>query len=496
MKFSFCGNEPGTVTTELLAVGAFEGQLSESPGFIPLDRMLDGKLAQLATQEDFQGKDDQTFLLHTLDRLPARRLLIVGLGRREEFHVPDTRRYGAAVVQAAQKAGCQSAALMLPALGPSAHELAVQFLVEGALLGSYRFEKYRSKEATTPDKLAQLTILVSGEEPLAVARGEIVARAVATARDLVNEPASKLTPQKLAETAAAVAEERGLECKVLGPKECEKQRMRLLLAVAQGSVEEPRFVHLTYRPKGKERAKRKVVIVGKAVTFDSGGLSLKPAASMLDMKTDMAGAAAALGVVQALPALGLKSEVHVLIPAAENMLSGSAYKVGDIVTGLGGKSVEIVNTDAEGRLTLADALAYAAKLAPDEIIDLATLTAACVVALGPHIAGVMGNDRAFVERVLGAARRVGEEMWPLPLPERLKEQLKSPVADLKNSGERWGGALLGGLFLREFVGKVPWVHVDIAGPASAEKDAGHVRKGGTGFGVATVLEYLQSRDSA
>jgi leucyl aminopeptidase len=363
------------------------------------------------------------------------------------------------------------------------------------LLGSYRFEKYRSKDATTPDKLAQVKILVP-EEPLALARGEIVARAVAMARDLVNEPASKLTPRALAEAAEALAQEKGLDCKVLGPKECERQRMRLLLAVAQGSVEEPRFVHLTYRPKGKERAKRKVVIVGKAITFDSGGLSLKPAASMLDMKTDMAGAAAALGVAQALPSLGLKSEVHVLIPAAENMPSGSACKIGDIVTGLGGKTVEIVNTDAEGRLTLADALSYAIKLAPDEVIDLATLTAACVVALGPHIAGVMGNDRSFVEHFLAAARRAGEEMWPLPLPERLKEQLKSPVADLKNSGERWGGALLGGLFLREFVGKVPWVHVDLAGPASAEKDAGHIRKGGTGFGVSAVLEYLLSRDDA
>lgn len=293
-----------------------------------------------------------------------------------------------------------------------------------------------------------------------------------------------------------MARDRELECRVLGPREIERQKMRLLLAVARGSAEEPRFIHLIYRPKGKDKGVKRHVLVGKGVTFDSGGLSLKPSASMTDMKCDMAGAAAVLGTLSAAGELGLKCEVHGLIGATENMLSGTSYKLGDVVTGMAGRSVEVVNTDAEGRLTLADALAYAVKLKPDSMVDLATLTGACMVALGPDVAGVMGNDVSLVEHFVAAARRAGEEVWRLPMPRRLKAQLESPVADLKNAGERWGGALTAGLFLKEFVGDVPWVHVDIAGPAYAEKAWGHIPRGGTGFGVPTLLEYLGSRDGS
>jgi leucyl aminopeptidase len=499
MKFMFYSEAIGELAVDLLAIGVFQDQLSEASLFLQLDRLLEGQLAKIATEESFIGKDDQSLVLHTLGRLPAARILVVGLGRRPEFQLPDSRRYGASVVLSAIKAGARLVAIALPPVDGAAHERAVQFVAEGALLGRYRFDRYRSRESEdNRDKLERVHILVPADltnpSHLAVGRAELVAQAVATARDLVNEPAVRLPPRELAEFAQTLARDRGLEIKILGPKECEKQRLRLFLAVAQGSTEEPRFIHLTYRPKGNEKPKRRVVLVGKGITFDSGGLSLKPSASMVDMKTDMAGAAVALTVIGALPALALNSEVHVIIAAAENMISGSAYKIGDIFTGLGGKSVEIVNTDAEGRLTLADALAYAVKLAPDEIIDVATLTGACVVALGPHIAGLMGNDRAFVERFLAAARKVGEDFWPLPLPERLKDQLKSPVADLKNSGERWGAALVAGLFLQEFVGQTPWIHLDVAGPASVEKEWGHIRKGGTGFGVAALLEYLCSRD--
>jgi leucyl aminopeptidase len=499
MKFSFYSDAVGALAVDLLSVGVFEDQLSEAPLFVQLDRLLEGQLTKITAEESFAGKDEQSLIVHTLGRLPAARVLVVGLGRRPDFQLPDSRRYAASVVLSAIKMGAHTIAMGLPPVDGAACERAVQFLAEGALLGRYRFDRYLSKEEdSNKDKLERVQLLVATDQVnpchLAIGRAELVARAVTTARDLVNEPAARLPPRELAEFAQTLARDRGLECKILGPKECEKQRMRLFLAVAQGSAEEPRFIHLTYRPKGKEKPKRRVVLVGKGITFDSGGLSLKPSASMVDMKTDMAGAAVALTVIGALPSLALNSEIHVVVAAAENMISGSAYKIGDIFTGLGGKSVEIVNTDAEGRLTLADALAYAVKLAPDEIIDIATLTGACVVALGPHIAGVMGNDRAFVERFLAAARKVGEEFWPLPLPERLKDQLKSPVADLKNSGERWGAALVAGLFLQEFVGQTPWIHLDVAGPASVEKEWGHVRKGGTGFGVAALLEYLCSRD--
>jgi leucyl aminopeptidase len=501
MQFSFCPDDLSRLSADLVTVGCFEDQVAEVPQLHQLDRLLDGGLFQLVEAEKFRGKEEQALLIHTLGRPGAARIGLLGLGRREDFQVPDTRRYAAEAVQLALRSCSRRVSILLPPLDPTALERAVQFLAEGALLGAYRFERYKAKESRSEEQVESVCIPLAaerGNEPLqlSLARAEVVARAISTARDLVNEPASTLTPRRLAELAQDLARDSGLECKVLGPKECERQKMQLFLAVARGSVEEPRFIHLTYRPKGKEKPKRRFVLVGKGVTFDSGGLSLKPSASMVDMKTDMAGAAALFGVAGALPVLGVKSEVHLLVAAAENMPSGSAYKLGDVFCGMAGKSVEIVNTDAEGRLTLADALAYAVKLEPDELIDLATLTGACVVALGPHLGGAMGNDRALIERVLAAARRVGEELWPLPLPERLKEQLKSPVADLKNSGERWGGALVAGLFLKEFAGKVPWVHLDIAGPASAEKDWGHVRKGGTGFGVATLLEYLLSRDEA
>jgi leucyl aminopeptidase len=258
--------------------------------------------------------------------------------------------------------------------------------------------------------------------------------------------------------------------------------------VAQGSHEEPRFIHLAWKPPG---ARRRLVLVGKGVTFDSGGLSLKTNEGMLDMKTDMAGAAAVLAATIAAGEEKLPIEVHALAACTENMPSGNSYKLGDVIRSLNGKTVEINNTDAEGRLTLADAMTFGLRLRPDALLDFATLTGACMVALGPHIAGLMSNDDELAGAFLSAAEQSGEEMWRLPLPPRLGEQLKSEIADLKNTGERWGGALTAGLFLKEFAGDVPWAHVDIAGPSSANKEQGHVAKGGTGFGVASILKYLR-----
>jgi leucyl aminopeptidase len=265
--------------------------------------------------------------------------------------------------------------------------------------------------------------------------------------------------------------------------------MGLYLAVAQGSVEEPRFIHLTWRPAG---AKKRVVLVGKGVTFDSGGLSLKTNDGMLDMKVDMSGAAAVISAMGAIARQQLPVEVHALAACTENMPSGTAYKLGDILRSMSGTTVEINNTDAEGRLTLADALTFGLGLQPDAILDFATLTGACIVALGPHTAGVMSNNETLQQQWLSSAKAAGEDMWPLPLPGRLIDQLKSELADLKNTGERWGGALTAGLFLKEFVGETPWVHVDIAGPASVDKELGHVAKGGTGFAVATIVEFVRS----
>jgi leucyl aminopeptidase len=329
-----------------------------------------------------------------------------------------------------------------------------------------------------------------------VARGEKIAHGIAQARDLANEQASHLTPIQLAAVAQELATKHDLEVEILGPQECTELGMGCFLAVARGSDEEPRLIHLTYRPKGRTPRKR-VALIGKSVTFDSGGLSLKTNEGMLEMKYDMGGGGTVISALGVLAGLDCPDEVHVICAATENMPSGKAYKLGDVLRSMAGKTVEINNTDAEGRLTLADAITFTrTRIKPDEIFDFATLTGAAIIALGMHIAPVMGNNPELVQRFLGAATQAGEEMWQLPLPERLLEGLKSEIADLKNTGERAGGAMTAGLFLKEFAGDTPWLHVDMAGPVSTSKESGHLSKGPTGFGVATIVEYLVPHGNA
>lgn len=504
MKFTFHTDEITQLRTDLCALLCFEEGLFEGAAFSSLDRALSGVLSQLATEEQFKGKKGQSLLLHTHGKVGPARILLSGAGPRKDFQMSDLRLFAGKTIRAANAAQGKNLTLVMPYLEGALQERTAQFVAEGALLGSYQFDRYLTGErkkpvlveevrlAWTPDNIDPVRLEAARH---GTQRGERVADGVRLARDLVNEPAGELTPRKLADVAQRVAKEHGLEIKVMGPKECEKLGMGMYLAVARGSEEEPRFLHLTYRPRGKTPPRKRVVLVGKGVTFDSGGLSLKTSQQMLDMKVDMAGAAAVIAAIGVLADLGCPYEVHALAACTENMPSGRAYKLGDVLTSFSGKTVEINNTDAEGRLTLGDAMAYAVKeIKPDEILDFATLTGACVVALGPYTAGVMGNDISLVERWLSAARLSGEDMWHLPMPERLREMLKSDVADMKNTGERHGGALTAGLFLKEFVGDTPWVHVDIAGPATAEKEWGHQVKGGTGFGVATVVEYLVPRD--
>ena len=508
MKLAFTTDDSTTIPTDLLVVPVFEELLDGDPDLATLARGLDlageqgapGFLLRLLEEEQFKGKKGQQVLLHTHRRLAAGRLLLVGSGPRHDYAETEARHLGARAVKAGQGVSARRVTIVLPLRDGAAVEHTSQLLAEGALLGGYRFDRYLSeKRPTTVEEGSRCG--GPGIEPArrpacaaAVQRGERVAAAVARARDLVNEPAGSLTPSRLAEVAAEVAGQHGLELKVLGASECAALGMGMFLAVAQGSEEPPRFIHLAHRPAGDGSPRKKVLLVGKGVTFDSGGLSLKPSASMEDMKTDMAGAATVICAIGLLAELGCPHEVHALAACTENMPSGRAYKLGDVLTSMSGKTVEINNTDAEGRLTLGDALTYGLReVKPDEAFDFATLTGACLVALGPHIAGVMGNDDGLVERWLAAARTAGEEMWRLPLAERLKDQLKSDVADLKNTGDRWGGAITAGLFLKEFVGATPWVHVDLAGPSAADKEFGYVAKGGTGFAVATLAEYLAPR---
>jgi leucyl aminopeptidase len=384
------------------------------------------------------------------------------------------------------------------ATAPAEPAPALEAITAGLALGCYRFDRFLGSEKRPARTLQNVTIQIPGalspaDAADAIARGQRIAAAVAAARDLVNEPAGGLTPTALADRVSQRAVEQGLAVTVLGAAECRQRGMGLFLAVAQGSAQEPRFVHLAWKPAG---ATKRVAIIGKGVTFDSGGLSLKTNEGMQDMKSDMAGAAAVLSAIAVVAEERLPIEVHAIAACTENMPSGSAYKLGDVLRSMAGKTVEINNTDAEGRLTLADALTYARELKPDVLLDFATLTGACVVALGPHTAGVMTNDEPTRAAWLAAARSAGEDMWPLPLPPRLSDQLRSEIADMRNTGERWGGALTAGLFLREFAGETPWVHVDIAGPATTDKEWGVFGKGATGFGVASIVHYLRALAAA
>jgi leucyl aminopeptidase len=502
MKFTVSTDDPTQVAVDLLAVPTFEEAVADQPSTAGLDKRLEGLLTKLAAEERFKGKKDQTLMVHTHGKVGAGRILLIGVGARKDFSATMIRDLAARATKAANRVSAKTYALVFPQVDSTGLERMAQYAAEGATLGGYAFDRYLSEDRKAKTSATEATFLLSETDPArleqarrALSRGELVSQAISLARDLVNEPASEMTPRKLADVARDVAQKHHLEIKVLGPKDLEKLGTKLLLAVSQGSDEEPRLIHLTYKPKGKPATNpRTVALVGKGVTFDSGGLSLKPAKSMEDMKTDMAGAAAVIAAMGAIGELRPQTEVHGIVMATENMPSGKAIRPGDVVTGLGGKSVEILNTDAEGRLILADGLAYAGQLKPTEIIDLATLTGAIMVALGPYTAGVMGNNLSLIERLLATARLVGEELWHMPLVERLRDDLKSDIADLKNMGNAYGGAITGGLFLREFVAsETPWAHIDIAGPSSTDKEYGAFTKGGTGFGIATLVEYLVGR---
>jgi leucyl aminopeptidase len=380
---------------------------------------------------------------------------------------------------------------LLDARGEVDEAVAAQAVAEGMALAAYDFTVYKS--SATPSAIERVTVVTPKSDAvgLGLARGVRAAAAVYMARDLVNEPAQDMTPRRMAEVAVAAAEAGGLTVKVWDEEDIEREGLGGLHGVSLGSDEPPRLIELRYEP---EDAVGSVALVGKGITFDSGGLSLKTGDGMMTMKTDMSGAAAVIAAMSALRDLGVRVRVRGLVPATENMPSGRAIKPGDVLRFRNGKTAEVLNTDAEGRLVLADGLSLAAEEKPDAILDLATLTGACMVALGASIAGVMGNDEGLVDSVVAASKRAGEPTWPLPLPDFYRRDIDSEIADMKNIGKPGSkaGALTAGLFLKEFVGDVPWVHMDIAGPARSESDEGWLRRGGTGYGVRTLLEFLGS----
>jgi leucyl aminopeptidase len=490
---------------DILALTTF-GDPSKDAVFKSADQALGGHLAEAAKHESFDGKTGQSLTLHTHGKLPARRVVVLGAGSRGDFTNAAMRDITAALAQVATKVGAGSIALVMPSLGGNREAVLTQMAVEGVHLGSYKFGRYLTgDDHKKPSTFKSLGLVMDAKGKklgaaqarqldAAIKRGTVVAAAINGARDLINEPAAVATPIHIASQAQALAKKHKgtLTVTVYDAKKCAEMGMGMFLAVGQGSDQEPRFVHMTYKPAKKP--KKRIALIGKGVTFDSGGYSLKPSNAMEDMKVDMSGAAAVISSMDAIATLGSEYEVHAVTALCENLVSGRAYKLGDVLKSMDGTTVEINNTDAEGRLTLGDAITYArTKIEPDEMFDFATLTGACIVALGPYTAGVMSDNEPLVKNWLATAERAGEDMWRLPLNSRLREQLKSPIADMRNTGDRTGGAITAGLFLKTFAKDTPWVHVDIAGPASTSVARPSQPKGGTGFGVATIVEYATKK---
>ena len=464
---------------EIVGIGVFSDR--DRPAVLP-DDALDSR--------GFEAKLGTTMIVDTKKGLRA----AVGLGSVEEFDANSLRTAGASFAKAARRH--KSAATTV--LADAAAEVdgldqgaAAQALAVGLELGSYRFETYKS----TPGRADLKKVTIAGSTSQAVKNGLAIGSAIAEgqmlARTLINEPGGTLTAPAFARRVEKMARESGVTCKVMDLAAIKRAKLGGLLGVNRGSTNHPRFVELTYKPAGKPKGT--LAFVGKGITFDAGGLSIKTGTGMMTMKMDMGGAAAVVGAMSAMRAAGVKSRVRAYIPMTDNMLGGDATRPGDVLRIRNGKTIEVLNTDAEGRLVLADALCMASEAKPDAIVDLATLTGACMVALGPKIAGLMSNDDDFAQSVKDAADGAGERVWQLPLPADYKSQVESPVADMKNIGTAHGGAITAGLILSEFVAEgIPWVHLDIAGPAWTDADDAEQRKGGTGFGVRTLVELARN----
>ena len=475
--------KPESYSCDLIALVVRE---TKDARFEAVDKAVGGLLKRVAAEEEFTAKEGQQLSLHSHGKAGAARIVVLGLGREKDAEktLDQLRNAASRAVKLARAAGAKTLAISWPA-----DEAGAQALAEGASLGAYVFDRYKKEKK--PLKLARVDLLIDAKHRDAVKIGCAVADAVNAARDLVNEPAGRVTPRALADAARKTARASGLECQVLSRAQIQKLGMNLFLGVAQGSAEEPQLVRLAWKPR--KAVAKPVALVGKAITFDSGGLSIKTAQGMEDMKTDMAGAAAVISAMQLVAALKPPFEVRAYFGACENLPSGTAYKPGDVIVGKNGTSVEVLNTDAEGRLVLADVLAWAVEEGASAVVDLATLTGAILVALGPWTSGLFSNDEKLAGELLSAARAAGESVWRMPLPPEMEELIKSPIADLKNTGGRFGGSINAALFLQHFVGKVPWAHLDIAGPASVDKERGYNPRGGTGAGVRLLAEWIRRR---
>lgn len=435
----------------------------------------DEDVSKAVKRDKFEGNFGASYVFNSSDK----RVLVMGLGKKESFDQCKLRE----IMAKAQKllTTLKAETVKIDVETTLSDDVFAEFASIGLVTGEYSFDKYRNKKS--PKTIKEVYLNVSSQD--AVDKGVKIAEATSFARNLSNEPAQFITPETLSKIASELE---GIETKIYDRDEIEKMGMTAYLAVGQGSINTPKFIHMHYKP---QNAKKVIALIGKGITFDSGGMDLKPPASMLTMRDDMSGAACVIAVMKLLNEFKPDIEVHGIVAACENMISGKAYKPGDIITAKNGKTIEVENTDAEGRITLADALCYACELGVEEIIDIATLTGACMVALGSQCAGLLGNNKELMDKIQKVADYQGERFWQLPMFPEYFEMLKSDVADMKNTGGRWGGASSAGTFLQEFVNpEIAWAHLDIAGTAFLDKPQKDLIKGATGIGVRTLINYI------
>ncbi len=490
-----------TVGEDTIIAGCFESEpKSNTAPQIP-DKKLSDAVASLLLSGDFTAKLGQAVVLYPHNGFPIKRIILTGLGRKNEITPERIRKaYGYAGKKAKELKIRSLAVLALEGGGlPLKLRESSQAMVEGILLANYKLDRYKTEDADQTDTLQNLAILAGKTKSIpaiekGLGEGEIFSWATNFTRDLANQPSNQLTPTVLGQVAMKLARENKLECQVLGKPQIKKLGMNAFLAVASGSEQPPKLIILKYSPP---KQKNTLALVGKGITFDAGGLSLKDTENMLQMKGDMMGGAVVLATMAACAKLQLPLRLVGIIPATENLPSGSAQKVGAIIQSHSGKTIEVLNTDAEGRLILADALSYSRSFKPDAIIDVATLTGAIKIALGSICAGIFSNHRELSNNMVQAGETSGERVWPMPLWDEYQQFLKSDLADIKNVGRRWGGAILAAIFLKTFVGNLPWIHIDIAGvdfkdtDIDTEKDYFYWAKGSTGFGARLLLQFLR-----
>jgi leucyl aminopeptidase len=491
LKLEFLSAPLAQLSTPVLIAYSFEDAAASSGTVERLPADVRALLDELQTSRELTGKSFECTLLHRPTGLAAQKLLVVGAGKKQKFSDAHVRRVAGAAVRHLRGRGLHELAWVLGSDG--ARLESVQAVVEGAILADYDADRYRT-EREAERRIDLLGLATDDAAPTEAARaglerGRIIAEAQNFVRDLVNEPSNRMTPTILAEQAATMAKRFGLECQILGPDEIRELKMGAFWGVAQGSEEPPRLIVVRYTPAEAPPAPV-IGLVGKGITFDTGGISIKPSESMHEMKTDMAGGAMMLGVMQTVAQLKPRVRVIAVVPATENMPSGNAYKPGDVLTSMSGKTIEVLNTDAEGRLVLADALTYAQRLGCTVLIDAATLTGAVMIALGHITTGVFGSSQAWVDRVLKSAAKAGEKMWQMPVDDDYREQYKSLIADLANTGGRYGGAITAAMFVGEFAGDTPWVHLDIAGTRWSNDEKPFLAKGPTGAPLRTLVQLL------